>query len=519
MRISTIIRRGAQINNNGIATDYQGRAHNWGELKTRVSRLAGGLQGLGVGLGDRVAMLSLNSDRYLEYFFGVTWAGGAFVPINTRLAPPEILHWLNDSGSSVLCIDDNFAPLLPQLQGKMESVKTIVYTGEGHTPEGMVSFESLIENGTEIEALDTGGDEMAGLFYTGGTTGRSKGVMLSHRNLLVNALSASGELGFSPRSNYLHAAPMFHIADGLTTFAITSLAGISTIVPGFEPVTVMQAIQEKKINIVLLVPTMVNMLVNHPDIASYDLSSLKDIVFGASPMPGAVLKTALRVIPDAQFHHAYGQTEASPAITILPANRMVEEGPLAGKIKSAGLAIPGVEVKIADEDGNEVPRGEVGEICNRGENIMLGYWGQPELTAQTVRDGWLHTGDGGRMDEEGFVFIVDRIKDMIISGGENIYSVEVENAVFQHPAVAECAVIGIPSDKWGEQVHAIVRLKDGETVDDVDIMTHCRELIAGFKCPRSVEFVTDPLPLSGAGKVLKTELRKQYWQDQETQVH
>ncbi|NQV61273.1 MAG: long-chain-fatty-acid--CoA ligase [Alphaproteobacteria bacterium] len=519
MRISSIVRRAAQVNGGGLASNFQGRQHDWRQFENRVSRLAAGLRGLGVGPGDRVAMLALNSDRYLEYFFAVPWAGGVFVPINTRLAPPEVVHWLNDSGATVLLIDDNFTAMLPKLQGQLESLKTIVHVGDGAPPEGMLSFEALIDGAGEIEPLDSGGDEMAGLFYTGGTTGRSKGVMLSHRNLVLNALQFAAEVGFDAGSHYLHAAPMFHLANGAATFAVTSMAASSTIIPGFQPVATLQAIQENKINIVLLVPTMINMTVNHPDVANYDLSSINHVLFGASPMPEAVLQTALRVIPNAQFHHLYGQTEAAPVLTALPANRMVEEGPLAGKIKSAGLAIPGVEVRIVDADDNEVPRGVVGEICGRGENVMMGYWNQPDMTAETLRNGWLHTGDGGYMDEDGFVYVVDRVKDMIISGGENVYSAEVENAIYQHPMVVECAVIGIPHEKWGEQVHAIVRLADGAALDEAAIIAHCHEWIANYKCPRSVSFATEPLPLSGAGKILKNDLRQPYWAGHEKAVN
>jgi len=261
------------------------------------------------------------------------------------------------------------------------------------------------------------------------------------------------------------------------------------------------------------------MTVNHPDVANYDLSSINHVLFGASPMPEAVLRTALRVIPNAEFHHLYGQTEASPVLTALPPNRLVEDGPLAGKIKSAGLAIPGCEVRIFDDNDTEVPRGTVGEIVACGENVMLGYWNQPELSARTLRGGWLHTGDGGLMDEEGFIYVVDRVKDMIISGGENVYSAEVEDAIYQHEAVVECAVIGIPHEKWGEQVHAIIRLADDHSLDEATIIAHCHDWIANYKCPRSVEFAIDPLPLSGAGKILKTELRKPYWKGHEKQVN
>jgi long-chain acyl-CoA synthetase len=519
MRISSTILRSAQINASGIATDYLDRQQSWSQLVDKVRRFAGGLQELGVRPGDRVAMLALNSDRYLEYFVAVPWAGAVVVPINTRLAPPEFVHWLNDSGATVLLIDEHMLPQLPKFQDQLKNVKTIVFIGEGVPPDGMLTYQSSFEHAEGIDPLDKGGDELAALFYTGGTTGQSKGVMLSHRNLLLNSIQFGSDLGFAMDRVYLHAAPMFHIANGAAMFAIISNAGASTMITAFEPTAALEAIQNKKVSTGLMVPTMVNMIVNHPKVGDYDLSSLRDLAYGASPMPEAVVARAMEILPDTLFHHVYGQTEAAPVLTALPAERNVISGPMAGKIKSAGQAIVGVEIRIVDEDDKEVDRGTVGEICARGENVMLGYWKQPELSARTLRGGWLHTGDGGYMDAEGFVFIVDRVKDMIISGGENVYSAEVENAIYKYPAVAECAVIGIPHEKWGEQVHAIVRCKVDESASEQAIIDHCHEVIAGFKCPRSVEFVSDPLPLSGAGKILKTELRKPYWKGKSKQVN
>ena len=519
MRISSTIRRSAQVNRHGPAVRFQDRARNWTDFAGRVARLANGLVDIGVRPGERVAMLALNSDRYLEYFFAVPWAGAVFVPINTRLAPPEIEHWLTDSGASVLFIDDTFLPALNKLQGKLGGIRTFVHVGDGAAPDGMLAFESLVEGRSELTPRDQGGDELAGLFYTGGTTGRSKGVMLSHRNLLLNALEFAPLAGYFQSSTYLHAAPMFHLANGAATFATMTMAGSSVVIPSFEPVAAMRAIQDHGVTTCLLVPTMINMMINHPQATEFDLSSLKYVLYGASPMPEAVVRKAMQVIPGASFQQAYGQTEAAPVLTLLESERHVFDGPLAGKATSAGRAIPGVEVAIFDENDNEVPRGTVGQIVGRGENVMLGYWNQPELTAETLRGGWLHTGDGGYMDEDGYVYIVDRVKDMIISGGENVYSAEVENAIYQHDAVAECAVIGIPHEKWGEQVHAIVRCKEGQSLDEAGLIAFCHELIAGYKCPRSVEFVADPLPLSGAGKILKAELRKSYWAGHEKQVN
>ncbi len=518
MKISSTIRRNMQINGTGTATIFGDRQHDWEQFGDRIARLANGLAGLGLERGDRVAVLSLNNDRYMESYFGVPWGGFVLVPINTRLAPPEIEFWLNDSGATVLMLDEAFAGILPQIQGNLETVKHVVFLGDDAAPQGMLTYEGLIEGSSAAPAADTANDDLAMLYYTGGTTGRSKGVMLSQHNVLYNALQFAPKVGFRSRSVYMHAAPMFHIADGTCTYAIATAAGASVILPAFEPEAALKAIEEHKITITIWVPTMVNMAVHHPGVESFDLSSLVDILYGASPMPEAVVRRAMEVMPHTRFHHAYGQTESAPILTMLEADRHVPDTPT-GKLGSCGQALMGVELKIVDEEDNDVAVGEVGELCARGDNVMLGYWQQPEMTAHALRNGWLHTGDGARMDEEGFVYIVDRVKDMIISGGENVYSAEVENAIYQHNAVAECAVIGIPHDKWGEQVHAIVRLHEGKSADDNEIMDHCQKLIAAFKCPKSVEFRSDPLPLSGAGKILKAQLREPFWADQEKAVH
>ncbi|NOX51981.1 MAG: long-chain fatty acid--CoA ligase, partial [Gammaproteobacteria bacterium] len=264
--------------------------------------------------------------------------------------------------------------------------------------------------------------------------------------------------------------------------------------------------------------TMINMLVNHPHLPAYDLSNLKYMLYGGSPMPEAVLRKAIEVIPDVAFVQAYGQTEASPVITLLGPEYHTISGPYAGKLKAAGKAVAGIDLVIFDEHDAPLPIGEVGEICIRGENVMLGYWNLPDMSKETLRGGWLHTGDGGRLDQDGVLFVVDRVKDMIVSGGENVYSAETEQAIYAHPAVAECAVIGIPHGTWGEQVHAIVRLNQGASVTDRQLIDHCRTLIAAFKCPKSIEFHDQPLPLSGAGKILKKDLRAAYWEGKSRNV-
>jgi len=342
--------------------------------------------------------------------------------------------------------------------------------------------------------------------------------MLSHTNLVSNSFNTITALNIPTNARWVHAAPMFHIADVTGAIAITHIAGQHYFIPSFSPEGVLKSMQDYSITDTLLVPTMINMLVHHPDIKKYDLSSLRQITYGASPMPESVIVKAMEVIPECKFTHAYGMTECSPLITSAGPDCHVFEGPKANLFKSTGLAVPGVEVKIIDENDNEVPRGEVGEVAARGPNVMLGYWRQKELSDKALLNGWMHTGDGGYMNEDGYVYIVDRVKDMIISGGENIYSAEVENAVYQLDGVIECAVIGIPNEEWGETVHAIVRKDPNSKLSEDDVISHSKSLIAGFKCPKSVSFREDPMPLSGAGKILKTTLREPFWEGHEKQV-
>jgi len=505
------IRHTVQLCGDKTATRFGDRSQSWREFQDRIARLATGLHGLGVEDGDRVAVLALNSDRYYEFYFGVSWAGAVFVPVNTRLAPAEFVHWLNDSGSRVVFVDDSFLPAIAEIRDQLETVQHFVYMGDHLLPDGFLAFEDLISNNAPASPTDRGGDDMAGLFYTGGTTGKSKGVMLSHRNLTHNVLQSLPYFNVSDDDIFLHAAPMFHIADGFFCMIGATLGCTNVIVPAFEPTLVLKTLQDEKISTALLVPTMINMVVNFPELPSYDLSHMRNMLYGASPMPEAVITKAMEVIPHVDFFQAYGQTEASPVVTIMGPEYHTNSGPNAGKINGAGRAIAGVDLAVFDEDGAMLPPGEVGEVCIRGENVMLGYWNLPEITAEALRNGWLHTGDSGRLDEDGMLFIVDRVKDMIVSGGENVYSAETEQAVYQHPAVAECAVIGIPDESWGEQVHAIVVLKAGESVTGQQLIDHCKTLIAGFKCPKSVSFREEPLPLSGAGKILKKDLRAPFW--------
>jgi acyl-CoA synthetase (AMP-forming)/AMP-acid ligase II len=519
MGITQSIRRVAQQNPRGCATVFGTRTRRWDEFAERVARLAGGLQSLGVTRGDRVAFLGLNSDRYLEIYGAVPWAGAVTVPLNTRWSVPENIYALNDSGAKLLLIDDAFASMAGPILAEAPAVREVIYMGEVAAPAGMTHYEKLIERLAAIPDAARTGSDLAGIFYTGGTTGFPKGVMLSHSSLWASAAAAVTFVPPIPDAAVLHAAPMFHLAGFGGVMGALLTGARHVIVPRFDPGLVLESIERHKVTNVALVPTMIRMLVTHPNLPTTNLSSLRYLTYGASPMPEALLRDAMRALQGCQFFQAYGQTELSPVATILTPEYHTFEGPKAGKLASAGRVSPCCEVQVVSPAGSEVSRRTVGEIRVRGLNAMLGYWSKSEETAATMRDGWVHTGDAGWMDEEGFLYVVDRVKDMIISGGENVYTAEVENACVSHPAVSQCAVIGIPDDKWGEAVHAIVILKDGQRVTTDDLLAHCRSLIAGYKCPRSIEFRTEPLPLSGVGKVLKRELRKPYWEGRNRQVN
>jgi long-chain acyl-CoA synthetase len=517
MNITHGLRRALQINPNGLATVFGNRRRNWREIGERVSRLAAALRSLGVNAGDRVAILSLNSDRYLELYLATGWSGAVIVPLNIRWSPVENEDAMRDCRAGVLFVDKAFAPTGVALAKALPDLM-LIYADDGESPTGMQRYEALLlRNGPMPDVMRNSAD-LAGIFYTGGTTGRSKGVMLSHGNLMANALNALGEGLFQGSPIYLHAAPMFHLANGAAMYSLLLNGGSNVIIRAFAPEAVMAAVQNEGVTDVLLVPTMIQMLVDHPALTSYDVSSLKNVRYGASPISDAVLRRATAALPKAQFTQAYGMTELSPIATLLHWKEHVGDGRAKGRHRGAGRAALGCEVRIVDAGDNPLPFGTVGEIVVRGDNVMMGYWERPEETAKAVIDGWMHTGDGGYMDEDGFIYVVDRIKDMIISGGENVYSVEVENAISQHPAVAQCAVIGVPSEQWGEQVHAVVVTKPSAKVSAKELIEFCKTLIAGYKCPRSVEVSENPLPLSGAGKVLKRELRKPFWESRERRV-
>ena len=519
MYVTQGLKRAVQVNRDGLATIDGDRHCTWGVFADRVAKLAGALRQLGVKAGGRVAILSFNSDYYLEYFYGLAWLGGIAVPLNFRLAPPELAYMINDAGVEVLVVDDTFKSMLPDILPKVDTVKHIILAGDSELPEGAVRHEDILQDADPIPDVESGNDDVIGIFYTGGTTGLPKGVMLSHKNLISNAMTVLLNTYEGEPWTYLHSAPMFHIADAQWIVGVTLQAGTHVFMPKFSPQDMLEAISEYQVTHCALVPTMVNMLLNFDERENYDVATLRGINYGGSPMAPALISRTRKAFPRVRLFQGYGQTETSPNVSMLVDKYHDPDGQYADKIESAGQPMLTVEVKIVDENDNALPIGEVGEIAVRGPNVMVGYWNKPEETEFALRGGWMHSGDVGYMDKDGFLYIVDRVKDMIISGGENVYSAEVEAAIYQHPAVAVCAVIGIPDEKWGEGVHAVIILRTGETVTEDEVIQHCRELIAHYKCPRSVEIRTEPLPMSGAGKILKRELRAPYWEGSTRFVH
>jgi len=488
----------------------------WREMLESTARLAGGLRALGVGAGDRVAILARNGSAYLELYLAIPWAGAIAAHLNWRWTVAENIQAIQDCSPVVLVVDDKVAPdEVTAIQAAMPSLK-IVATGS-KLDRGAIPFSHLSESAPIPDAGRAGDDPLA-IYFTGGTTGRSKGVVLSHHTVIRNSLSVR-EVGMMPDgASMLVIPPLFHLGAG-SSVTTTMLAGGTVVLDReFDPERTLQWIERGLVTDAFLVPTMIGMLLDHPGFIPERLTRLRRIVYGSSPISSETLDRILNYAPHIDFFQAYGMTESCSVATVLRPEFHLGEHRQAGRYRSAGLPVRGVTLRIVDAEGRDLPAGTVGEVLIGGEMLMLGYWNQPETTAAALRDGWLRTGDGGYLDEHGLLYIVDRLKDMIVTGGENVYSGEVENALSRHPAVAQCAVIGVPDDRWGERVHAVVFVRPGQLVSDADLIAHCRARIGAFKCPRSIEFSPGPIPMSAAGKILKHELRMKHWQGRERRV-
>lgn len=506
MLLIQAVRRNAAFRASEIATIDGDEQRTWAEFADRVARAADGLRKLGVAPGDRVGILAWNSARYLEAQFAIWWMGGVLVPMNIRWSVEENLYCIRDAGITTLIFDTGFAAAAGAIAAQSDkALRQIILDAAGH--DSAAAFADLITSGAAHGALDTPPDSLAGIYYTGGTTGFPKGVMLSFTALWTAAIGIVLANRMAPGGRMLHATPMFHLADGGMSHGAMIQGATHVFVPRFDPADVIAAIDRHQVTDVLLVPTMIGMLQASDAYAPEKLASLRALSFGASPIPAPILARLQADLPQVNLLHVYGQTEMGPTISYLEPHHQVAGGP---KAMSVGKPFACVEAKIVAADGAEVGPGVPGEIMARGPCMMMGYWNKPEDTAKTMVDGWVKTGDVAYKDTDGFLFICDRVKDMIITGGENVFCAEVENAVATHPAVAQVAVIGVPDPDFGERVHAVIVPKPGQTLTAEDLKTHCKGIIANYKCPRSIE-LRDALPLSAAGKVLKRDLREPHW--------
>jgi len=480
----------------------------WERLAERIGRLAAAIAARGVKAGDRVALLAPNGPAFLETMMAAARIGAIIVPLNYRLSPAELNFQLADAECALWFVDESFAGLA-EATG-IEVPKVAIAPGGGE-------HEAMIESaGAPADLVPVTPNHTLGIFYTGGTTGLPKGVMLTHQNMLSNATHVAPRMNHRPDDIHLHAAPMFHLADLGGTFAQLLAGGTHCFLAKFDAEGVAGAVERHKVTTIGLPPTMLDMALRGDAAERHDMSSLRRINYGGSPITDAVLKRAFDVLP-CEFVQGYGQTEATQTITLLSAEdhrRAVDRPEL---LRTCGKPVDGVQVIIADPHDRPVAAGEIGEVLVRGPNVMKGYWRREAETVEALRGGWLHTGDLGRRDEEGYITLVDRRKDMIITGGENVFSTEVENALTSHDEVIEAAVVGVPDDQYGERVHAVVVLRDGAQPDEAGLQAHCRARIGGFKIPRSFEFIAE-LPKTGAGKVRKAELRAPHWQNQDRKV-
>ena len=500
----------------------EGKRFSYQQFADRVNRLADFLRESGIGKGDCVAILHHNHHEFLETYFATARRGAMLNPLNFRLSPRELDFILKDSGATVLIAARRFHAVVMALAEMNTGIKQILWTEGGGEGQGIdvpdsCNYEVVISQANPVTPpVDHISDEdIAHLYYTSGTTGRPKGVMLSHKNVCTHALAAIAELKLSDNDNWIHVAPLFHLADAWATFAISWVGGKHVIVPNFNPSLVFSMIQNEKITITNMVPTMLNALVHAPDVGDFDFSSLRAILSGGAPIASEVVKKIMDTFK-CDYIQTYGMTETSPYLTvsILKENlaSLSKEEQFAYKAKT-GRPFLGVLLKVVRENGEPVRKDnqEVGEIIVKGDSVTKGYWRLPEETGKTIKNGWLYTGDMAVIDAEGYVNIVDRKKDMIITGGENVYSIEVENVLYAHPAIMEAAVIGVPHITWGEAVKAIVVLKPGARASEVEIIEYCKKNIARYKAPKSIDFLLE-LPKTGSGKIYKKGLKEVYYQ-------
>ena len=485
---------------------FEGKALTHAGYLERGRRLASAWAQLGLLKQERVAVMSRNCLEICEVYAAGETGGFVTATISFRFAAPEVVYIINDSLPRILVFEEEFIPLVDGIRESLESVDHFVCIG--NAPDWALRYDDVIATGDATFSASVEPTDLCYIIYTSGTTGRPKGVMLTHGAKVSCASSISSLMAAGPTDRILLMMPLFHVGAKDMSLGQSWRAGTCYLHRDFDPELILRTIQDEKITITHMAPTMIQMLLDHPRIDEFDLSSLRMIVYSAAAMPTALLRRGLDILGPV-FLQMYGQTEGSGTILPLEAHKPDGDERDLRRLQSIGIPFPGVKLRVADEAGNDCPLGEAGEILIQGPVMMKGYWNNSNATIETLRDGWLHTGDVGKFDEDGYLYLVDRKKDMIVSGGENIYSREVEEALYQHDAVANAAVIGVPDEKWGEAVRAVVQLRDGVNATAADLIAHCRTLIAGYKCPKSVVF-TDELPKLPSGKINKIVIRREH---------
>ncbi len=503
MRITRAIERAAVCGPRNRAIIDGGIVRTWAEAADRIARTGGALMTAGIHVGDHVGILAANSDAFFTMDFAIPWAGAVAVPLNTRLASAELAFQLKDAGVQTLFYSREYARTAAGLKADGAVAKVIAMDEPDPASDG--DLAAMNARSSPVPPVQLGDNDLAAIYYTGGTTGLPKGVMLSHANLYAMASNLLMAIPFDETCTVFHAAPMFHLADIATVFA-TMTASTHVFRRTFDAPDMLHAFADHGVTHCFTVPAVIERLTADPLAAELDLSALRVLGYGGASMPAASLDRARVRFPGVDFIQGFGQTEMAAATFLSPRWHRLDAP--ADKLRSCGQACPGYDLRIVDEHGHEVPRGTVGEIVGRGGNVMMGYWNRPEETAEVMRGDWLHTRDLGFMDDDGFIYITDRAKDMIISGAENVYSIEVENALSYHPDIAESAVIGVPDATWGERVHAVIVPRAGATLDQDEVIAFCRTRIAGYKCPKTISVRGEPLPRSAAGKVVKGPLRE-----------
>ncbi len=487
----------------------------------RVRRLSNSLLDLGLKPDDRVAIIHENCHVFLESYFAAAQTGMIFVPLNFRLLSKELIQILKDSESSILIAQTLFKDKVKDLPEQIPSLKRIVWSHGSSGAERAhqdLDYETLLAKSRDdsLPHQNIQDDAVAHLYYTSGTTGRPKGVMLTHKNVKSHALGTIAEFHLNDSDHWFHVAPLFHLADAWATFAITWVGGKHIIIPSFAPLEVLRMIEREQVTLTNLIPTMLNMMVNHPSVAQYDYSSLRILLSGGAPIAPEVVRKIIETFK-CDYIQTYGMTETSPYLTLSILKNHLKNRPKEEQLgyrASTGREFINVSLKVVDEMGDEVAKDnkQVGEIIVKGDIVTPGYWNLPEETEKAIQKGWLRTGDLAIINQEEYVTIVDRKKDMILTGGENVYSTEVENVLYRHPHILEAAVVGVPDSHWGEAVKAFVVLKDGAVVSEDEVIAFCREDLPHFKAPKSVNFMK-ALPRTGSGKIYKKGLRDPYWEE------